>query len=172
MNIPLYQLGIRLDKVSLLRKVQVNYSSRKQGISLGQFPILDYILDHPGCTQKEIAGWLQVSPASIALSTKRLQKMGLIRKAADEENLRCNKLTATELGIQRRNQFREQMDACDEKMFRGFSEEEKEQLMQMLDRLIQNIAPEKYKELSKEVMDLMRKDLTRMLREESEGGAC
>ena len=41
---------------------------------------------------------MRLSPSSIALSTKRLEKGGFLRKKTDEENLRCKRLYLTESG--------------------------------------------------------------------------
>ena len=79
-----------------------------------------------------------VSPASIALSTKRLQKSGLITKQTDEYNLRCNRLSATAKGIQTSEAFNEQLRQLDEKTFCGINDEERQQLSNILDRIIIN----------------------------------
>ena len=54
----------------------------------GQYPLLNYLSRHPDAAQQELASVLFVSPASVAQSTKRLQKAGLLEKASDPENLR------------------------------------------------------------------------------------
>jgi len=166
MALPLFQLGIRLDKIYLLRRILVNRSAKEEGMYLGQIPVVEYILEHPGCTQQEIAHWLQVSPASVALSTRRLQKRGLITKTEDPLDLRCKRLTATEQAVRNRDGFRRQMDACDERMFSDFTEEERLQLLSYLDRMLRNTAPEQYRDLSPEVMHLIRTDLKQLMQEE------
>ena len=62
------------------------------GVHFRQMPILTFVLLHPGCTQQELSLAMRLSPSSIALSTKRLEKGGFLRKKTDEENLRCKRL--------------------------------------------------------------------------------
>ncbi|MGB4440441.1 MAG: MarR family winged helix-turn-helix transcriptional regulator [Sedimentibacter sp.] len=135
-------LGVigRLEKLSILRRIEANKISAEAGLYLGQLPILEYIIHHNGCTQKEIADIMSVSPASIATSTKRLQKSGLIKKQTDEENLRKNMLSVTEKGYEISKKCRESFDEFDKKLFNGFSDEELLSAKEHLDRLISNIS--------------------------------
>ena len=89
----LYQVTGRLHKLELVRMLAQRNEICKDGLYAGQMPVLNYLAEHPGCTQVEMADFLQVSPASIALSTKRLQKAGYLTKEVDEDNLRCKRCT-------------------------------------------------------------------------------
>lgn len=135
-------LGVvgRLEKLSILRRMEANRISAEAGLYMGQLPILEYIIHHDGCTQREIADILSVSPASIATSTKRLQKAGLIKKQIDEENLRKNMLSVTEKGIELAKKCRESFNKFDQRLFSGFSNEELFLIKEHLDRLISNIS--------------------------------
>lgn len=152
MELPLYELGIRLDKLYLLRRVAVNHGAVEGDLYMGQLPILDYIIEHPGCTQKEVADYLQVTPASIALSTKRLQQAGLIQKEVDRENLRRNKLTVTDRGVAAKERFRVLMDSLDQKLFQDFSQEELAALKGLLDRMLNNISGGRHRSFSRQEM--------------------
>lgn len=92
----LYQVTGRLHKLELVRMLAQRNEICKDGLYAGQMPVLNYLAEHPGCTQVEMADFLQVSPASIALSTKRLQKAGYLTKEVDEDNLRCKRLYLSE----------------------------------------------------------------------------
>lgn len=46
---------------------------------------------------KELSDGINVSPASVAVSVKRMQKSGLITKISDENDLRCNRIALTEM---------------------------------------------------------------------------
>ena len=67
-----------MQRLELLRKIQARTATGPLGIHPGQPPLLHYIQDHPGCTQKEAADELDVTPASAAASLKRLEKAGLV----------------------------------------------------------------------------------------------
>jgi len=130
----------RLEKLSILRRIEANKISADAELYLGQLPILEYIIQHDGCTQKEIADIMCVSPASIATSTKRLQKAGLIKKTIDEDNLRKNMLSVTGRGVELSRKCRKNFDEFNEKLFSNFTDDELLSVNELLDRLISNIS--------------------------------
>ena len=87
-----------LKQVMKLYRGRIDAITRKNGLFWGQPPILHEISEREGCTQIELAEALGVSAPSIAASTKRLEKSGLIRKETDDSNLRRNKIYLTESG--------------------------------------------------------------------------
>jgi len=140
MKIKLNDLAGRLYKLNLLRRDFIQESTADIALYFGQLPILEYVIEHDQCTQKQIADKLIVTPASIAISTKRMQKVGLLEKKVDENNLRCNRLSVTEKGHELSKQYRLKFDELDKKMFAGFEEKELEQVNSYLSRLIMNIS--------------------------------
>lgn len=139
MSIEIKELAWKLDKMFMLRRIMLTKNISSTGLYLGQLPILAYISHNDGCTQKEISDWLNVSPASIALSTKRLQKAGFIKKSVDKDNLRCNRLSVTEIGAETAIKCREAMNGFDENMFNGISEEELKHFETIMDIFIDNL---------------------------------
>lgn len=139
MSVDIKELAWKLDKMFMLRRIMLTKSIANTGLYLGQLPILAYISHNDGCTQKEISDWLNVSPASIALSTKRLQKAGFIKKTVDKDNLRCNRLSVTETGSETAIRCREAMNQFDENMFKGISEEDLRQFEKTIDFFIDNL---------------------------------
>ena len=125
--------------ISLLRRINLQKASNEGGLYMGQFPIIEFISKNDGCTQCEIAQSLKVSPASIALSTKRLQKMGLISKKTDKKNLRKNMLSVTEKGKEAMEKTLEAFKNTDKIAFASFSDEELQTLCGFLDRIILNL---------------------------------
>lgn len=129
----------QLDKLHLLRRLLLQKPINHCGLYAGQLPILEYIERNGGCTQAALSDTMGVTPASIALSTKRLQRVGYIEKHTDEQDLRRNQLTITEAGKAAASQCRQAFDALDEKMFAGISSQELTSFGQCLDRLIDNM---------------------------------
>ena len=76
----------------------------------------------------------------MALSTKRLQKAGLIRKETDQENLRCNRLALTAKGNELMECGRQAFDRTDAKMMEGFTPQQMEVLADLLDKMICNLS--------------------------------
>lgn len=105
----------------------------------GQPPILGYLQSHKNCTQAELAEFLHVSPASVAVSLRRMQKAGLIDRRTDSSDLRRNKIFITELGKERDKVLQDAFKKINDCLLAGFSDDEAKQLNGYLDRLIENL---------------------------------
>ncbi len=136
----LHALGKRIMLLQLLRRRLMHGHNCEHDIVPGQYPLLNYLSNHPDATQQDLAAMLFVSPASVAQSTKRLQSAGLLEKTSDPDNLRKNRLRVTQAGQEVVDNFRALADSVDRQMILGFSEEEKQQLLDMFNRMLKNIA--------------------------------
>lgn len=154
MHIELKQLGLRIDKLALLRRVSVGRIFHSQGLHFGQLRLLEYIIDNNGCTQVDVADYMGVSPSSIALSTKRLSKAGMLEKSIDKDNLRRNILKITPKGLAVTQLCRQELNLFDQKLFSGISGEEQELLFDMLGRLILNAGEGKELDLQSLIRDM------------------
>ena len=104
--------------------------------------ILFMLLGYPEkvfSSQKEIAEFLGVSAATVAVSLRRMEAHGLLHKVQDEQDLRRNKIVLTGKG-------RERVEGCvaafkeiDSGMFRGFSPEERTVLSGFYQRIRNNL---------------------------------
>lgn len=130
------QIIATLDNVHLLRKLFVKRSTSSSPLHFGQVTIMRMIERNENCTQASLAEQLNVTPASVATSTKRLQKAGLITKTIDQENLRCKRLALTEKGRSLIAGHEALFDEYDELIFRSFTDEEKSQLLEYLGRIV------------------------------------
>lgn len=90
-------------------------------------------------TQKEIADMLNVSPASIAVTIKRMEKAGLIKRVIDDKDNRCNRITITSKGKKLANDCKKKLGEIDNYMYNGFSEQEQQQLLDFYKRIEANI---------------------------------
>jgi DNA-binding MarR family transcriptional regulator len=133
------EVGKRIMFLHMLRRKYTHNHCFDSALQPGQYPLLNYLLANPGLTQQELAAALHVSPASVAQSTKRMQKVGLVEKRADPDKLRCNRLHVTDAGHATVNAFQEVFSAVDNQMFKGFDEAELELIKNVLDRMIANL---------------------------------
>mgnify|MGYP000509020725 CR=1 FL=1 len=97
--------------------------------------------------QKELSDAMHVSPATVAVSLKSLEREGYVEKLADETDQRRKAVRLTpkgEAAIQRCVQV---FEAVDQSMFEGFRPEETRQacgyLMRMLHNLRGDLPPER-----------------------------
>lgn len=161
-----YQITGRLHKLELVRMIAHRRNMGAHGLYFGQMPVLDYVFDHPGCTQIEVAAFMQVSPASIALSTKRLQKAGYLTKEVDQDNLRCKRLHLSKEGECVRLCCKKMMDELDAEMFKGFSEEELHTLAQLIDRVTVNLTGEEENVVNGQTFSSLHRELEHIEKED------
>ena len=133
------EISSRLMALQMLRRYAVQKAEDKEGLYFGQLPIIEYVMENPGCTQVEMAQYLGISNASASLSTKRLQNAGFISKQVDRDNLRCNKLYITESGKEAALRNRSLFDRVDAQMLFGLDAGDFERLKELLGKMIANL---------------------------------
>lgn len=133
------EIVVRLEKLHLVRRMIRQKTTVDYPMHPGQLHLLEFINLNEGCTQAEAAEHLMISPASVALSTKRMEKTGLVKKITEESNLRCKRLYITEKGKELTERCRQTFDEFDRMMFNGFSDDDLILLKNYLDRLLDNI---------------------------------
>lgn len=117
----------------------------KRGLSnLGSPRILFALMDldemgYPPPTQRKLADILRISPATIATSLKSLEKSGYITRRPDETDSRKNLVSITERGRQAVLTSRQVFDSVNDYMYHGFSTEERQQLQQLHQRMLDNL---------------------------------
>ncbi|NLB35966.1 MAG: winged helix-turn-helix transcriptional regulator [Clostridiales bacterium] len=144
-------------KISQLNAVHRYYICKTvpQGVYFGQPPILEYLNSHESCTQRELADYLMVSPPSVTMSIKRMQKAGLVEKSTDERDMRYSRIRITEKGLNISRKCCDSFERIDRQMLNGFSEQEIEQLYCFLTRMADNLKADKLS--SKDVLDFNEK---------------
>jgi len=134
------KLGYMKMRIAQLRRWKVTQKVNEDNLLyFGQLPVIEYITNHPGCKQKEIAENFAVSRATITKSIRRMINAGVITRNVNDEDERKFQLFVTDLGIQASDKFREVFNNVDEEMFKNFSQEEKEMYYQMTERMMQNL---------------------------------
>ena len=117
----------------------------KSGLpNLGSPRILFALMDldemgGPTPTQRQLANILRISPATIATSLKSLEKSGYIVRHPDETDSRKNLVYITEKGRQAVLTSRQVFDWVNNYMYHGFSVEERQQLQQFHQRMLDNL---------------------------------
>lgn len=144
--------GITFQAVARARRQATlgELSSRGLG-DLGN-PMILFLLKERGengrvAAQRELSDAMHVSPATVAVSLKSLERAGYVEKRTDQTDQRRKAVHLTpkgEMAIQRCVQVFQQVDRT---MFEGFSPEEMEQVcafhLRMLKNLRGNLPPER-----------------------------
>lgn len=125
--------------IDLYRKYLFRQASKKTGVFRGQFPLLEYISHHDGCSQIAMSKEYNISAAAIAKSINRLENANLIRKVADDSNKRANLIYITDLGKKTLENSKAQFEEIDELGFKDFSDEEILTFKNLVDRMLMNL---------------------------------
>ena len=131
-----------MHRLELLRRIKARSLMAESGLHPGQPRLMEFIAAHPGCTQKEAADELDVTPASAAASLKRLEKAGFVSREPDSADARRNRLFLTEAGQRQVEESRSRFSALDAQMFAGMSEDEVAAFRRACEKMFDNLADE------------------------------
>ncbi len=115
----------------------------KIGLSQGQPKILDFLLVNDGCIQREIAENCRIKPATVTSLLANMEKDGLIYRTKNISNKRIVNVFLTDSGKKSQMEVERTFYSIDNQCFMGFSEEEKIQTIDLLNRLCENLLMEK-----------------------------
>ena len=136
--------GARIHALQRAHRYAIQTAAGAAGLEDLGSPMLLIILRNWGegrepPTQRDLAQAFHVTPATVAMSLKSLERCGYVEKREDPRDQRCKRVSLTEKG-------REAVDTClrvfaqvDEKMLAGFTDAEKEQLAAYHRRMLDNI---------------------------------
>ena len=133
------ELAKKMALIHALRRTALNRERERLGQKLIPVPLMAYVLEHPGCTQGEVAGFLYISPASVATSCKRLEQEGLLERRVDPGNRRKNQLYVTAAGEELTRQKRAMFERVNERAFQDIDEGDKVVFARVLDRILDNL---------------------------------
>ena len=113
---------------------------KQYDVTGSQMDLLDYLdqREEKAASQKEIVDYLQLSYATVSGLIKRLETKGYLRRIASSEDKRANLLMLTDQAEQLFKRCREHMGARDRALMRDFTQEEKDQFVSLLERILKN----------------------------------
>ena len=109
------------------------------GLNRGQPPIMGLLSQNGGMSQKEMAHALNLSPATMTVALKRMEKAGLVSREMDENDQRILRVNLSEQGREMCVKGDEISDRVTAELLDGFSKEEQEQLHEYMCRIVQNM---------------------------------
>lgn len=108
------------------------------GLYVGQPRLMHLIMMNPGSTQSQIAKMLRVSPSSLSMSIKRLEKQGLVSRVTPDNDLRRNELHLTDEGERVSKACKDVVHDMHDHLLIGFNEDEKALLRSFMIRMMEN----------------------------------
>ena len=112
------------------------------GLTLGQPKVLDYLKDHDGASQKEIAAGCLIEAGSLTSILNRMEKQHMIERKNLNGNRRSFHIFLTDYGMELSESIEKAFLTLEHEVFSGISNTEKEQFLKTFEKLYQNITKE------------------------------
>lgn len=109
------------------------------GLYRGQPPILMLLYKNDGLSQKEMARALNLSPATMTVTLKRMEKAGLVLREMDEHDQRILRVHLSEKGREMCETGESRIGVVTAELLEGFTLEEQQQLNEYLGRIARNM---------------------------------
>ena len=110
------------------------------GLTLGQPKVLDYLKDHDGVSQKEIAAGCLIEAGSLTSILNRMEEKNLIERKMLNGNRRTFHIFMTESGKKNQKLVEEAFEKIEKTALNGISEEEQKLFMEIFCRIYRNLA--------------------------------
>ena len=110
------------------------------GLTIGQPKVLDYLKDHDGAGQKDIARGCHIEPGTLTTILNRMEDAGLVERHMLNGNRRSLYVFLTEKGKGQLKLVTEAFSAMEEKAFQDISETERATFMRLMHRIYENIS--------------------------------
>ncbi len=110
------------------------------GLTLGQPKVLDYLKDHDGVSQKEIAAGCLIEAGSLTSILNRMEEKDLIERKMLDGNRRTFHIFMTESGKKNQKLVEEAFEKIEKTALNGISEEEQKLFMEIFYRIYRNLA--------------------------------
>jgi len=136
--------GMLFQELTRVRHSAMHAELAARGLGDLGAPMILFVLKHRGqkgeiSVQRELADMLHVSPATIAVSLKSLEKGGYVEKRADSADARRKRIALTAKGTEAVEVCAAAFRAIDERMFCSLTEAETGLLLGYLQRMLENL---------------------------------
>lgn len=112
---------------------------RPLGIVSGQLPTLSALRDKTSLSQKELAQLIHVEQPTMAQTLARMERDGLVQRQPDPDDKRSSLITLTQEAEAKIPQIMATLHQGNDEALAGFSDEEKELLLNLLRRVVSNL---------------------------------
>ena len=130
----------KLFRIDRYHKALIETELSRLGIHRSQHHVLMYLSFCPEApTQDQIARNMEISPAAVAVTLKKLEAAGLVERVVRRENGREKEVRLTRQGKDIADTTVGLLQRTDEMITEGFSEKELEKLESFLDRMGENL---------------------------------
>lgn len=112
---------------------------KESGLTIGQPKVLDYLKDHDGSSQKDIARACFIEAGSLTTILNGMEEKGLIERRTLNGNRRSYHIFMTDEGKKKQQMIDEAFAAIEEMAVYDISDEEYSQFMSVYQKLYNNL---------------------------------
>ncbi len=115
---------------------------KDSGLTIGQPKVLDYLKDHDGTSQKDIARGCHIEPGTLTTLLNRMEEAGLVERRMMNGNRRSLYVFLTDKGKEQLELVTAAFSEMEAEAFRGLSETERKTFMDLFLRIYANTSRE------------------------------
>ena len=112
---------------------------RERGVRPRQVPRHHGLARREGLSQRQISEEMKITPATVAVSIKRIEKSGLIIRKADEKDQRMSRIYLSPKGRELSKNVQKMVEDSEKAIFHGFSESEICLMKRFFKQMIENL---------------------------------
>jgi DNA-binding MarR family transcriptional regulator len=131
-----------LDLLTDMTRIHSNYVERRLGplgLHSGQAAIITALGQHGTCTQKELAQFRQVSPATVSVMLGRMERDELVSRAPAAVGGKANTISLTEKGEVLFRSIEASREGDSSKLLYGLSAEDKAEARRIFQMISENL---------------------------------
>lgn len=131
-----------LDLLTDMTRIHSNYVERRLtplGVHSGQAAIITALGLFGTCTQKELAQFRQVSPATVSVMLGRMERDNLVSRTPAAVGGKANTISLTEKGEHLFHRIEASRAGDVEKLLKGFSDADKNEAVRIFQMITENL---------------------------------
>ena len=114
----------------------------RAGLTPGQPKVLDYLGEHNGSSQKDIARGCHIEAATLTSLLGRMEEKGLIMRKMQDGNRRSLYVYLTQTGWAQQAAVARTFAQAEQEAMKGISPQEQEQILNTMEHIYQNLMAE------------------------------
>lgn len=129
-----------------LRADKISNQMKNRGNRNGAQGLLVELWNKDGLTNAEIAELLDIKPSSVTAQVKQLEEAQMVERHQDENDKRVSRVFLTDKGRAVKEERAEFHDDLSENIFGSLTDEEQDQLLDLMEKLVANNNPKDEKD--------------------------
>ncbi|MGN0602203.1 MAG: MarR family winged helix-turn-helix transcriptional regulator, partial [Oscillospiraceae bacterium] len=128
-----------INDLSKIFNTTVSRATERMDISHGYRRMLFHLAHNDGVTQLELVKLTHLTPPTVSVSLSKMEKDGLVKRVADEKDMRQVRVYLTEKGREHDNFVRMKCRETEQVMLQGVTETEQEELCRIMRKMLKNL---------------------------------